>query len=174
MTYAISLYFLFPALIISFGLYSLIAWIMAKRRNKDLKSAVVIGPAISITILILYVCTPYMPKFLPNGSHSQPFDSDLWIADDSILVKEGITNRQKMLGDVIENVLPGKSKNEIIRNLGLTSDDTNHPVLDDLNQPTLVFYFGPARKDFMGVQAEYLKVYLDPSEHFTKYEHYEW
>lgn len=165
LAYALSLFLIFPALIIISGLYSLILWIMSKWRNKDLKSAIVIGPTISATILILYVCSPYLPKFLPNGSHLQPFDSELWIADDSIVVREGITNRQTMLGDVVENVLPGKSRNEIIRLLGLSSDDSN--------QPTLVFYLGPARRDSMGVQAEWLKIYLNHSEHFAKYEHYQ-
>lgn len=172
--YAISLYWVFPALVAIFSLYSLIAWIRAKRSNKELKYAVVIGPAISATILILYISSPYMPKFLPNGSHSQSFVSDLWIADDSTLVRDGITNRQKMLGDVIKRVLPGKTKNEIIRHLGLTSEDKNHPSLDDQNQPALVFYLGPARRDSMGSQAEYLKVYLDPSGHYIKYKHYQW
>ena len=174
MAYVLSLYLLLPALVIIFGLYSLIAWAISKKKNKDLKSAVVIGPTISVTILFLYVCSSYMPQFLPNGSYSQPFDSELWIADDAIVVKEGITNRQKMLGDVVGNVLPGKSRNEIIRNLGLFSNDSNHPLVDDLNQPTLVFYLGPARRDFKGVSAEWLRIYLDPSGHFEKYEHYEW
>lgn len=162
MAYALSLYFLFPALIVIFGLYSLIASIRAKRRNKDLKSAVVIGPTISVAILFLYVCSPYMPKFLPNGSHSQSFNSDLWIADDSILARDGITNRQKMLGDVIDNVLPGKSRNEIIKLLGLSSDDTN--------QPALLFYLGPARGDSSGIEVERLRVHLAPSGNFEKYE----
>lgn len=166
MAYALSLFLIFPALVIIFGLYSLVAWTMAKWKDKGLSSAVVIGPTISVTILILYVCSPYLPEFLPNGSHSQSFDSDSWIADDSILVRDGITNRQKMLGDAVGNILPGKSRNEIIRLLGLSSDDSN--------QPTLVFYLGPARRDFMGVQAEWLKVYLDPSGHFAKYEFYLW
>jgi hypothetical protein len=173
MAYAISL-LVFPAIIVISSLYSLIAWIISKKRNKDLKSAVVIGPTISVTILILYVCTPYLPKFLPNGSHLQPFNSELWIADDSIIMKDGITNRQKMIGDVTKNILPGKSRNEIISHLGLFSDDSNHPLIDDLNQPTLVFYLGPARRDFMGVSAEWLRVYLDPSGHFEKYELYRW
>jgi hypothetical protein len=153
---------LFFALVITFNLYSLIVWIMAKWRNRDLNSAVAIGPTISLTILILFLCAPYMPKFLPNGSHLQPFDSELWIADDSILVRDGITNRQKMLGDVIEKVLPGKSRNEIIRLLGLSSDDSN--------QPTLLFYLGPARGDSSGIAVEWLKIHLGPNGNFEKYE----
>jgi hypothetical protein len=172
-TYNLSI-FVFSALIVILNIYSLIAWILGKRRNKNLNSAVIIGPTISVTILFLYVCSPYLPKFLPNGSYSQPFNSELWIADDSLLVNEGITNRQKMLGDVVDNVLPGKTKNEIIRNLGLFSNDSGHPLIDDLNQQTLVFYLGPARRDFKGVSAEWLRIYLDPSGHFEKYEHYEW
>ena len=153
---------LFSALIISSTLYSLIAWALAKKRNKILNPAIAIGPTISLTILIGFLSTPYVPSFLPSGSHLQPFNSELWIADDSTLLLEGITNRQKMLGDVVENILPGKSKNEIIRNLGLFSDDSN--------QPTLFFYLGPARGDFSGITVEWLKVYLDTSGYFEKYE----
>ena len=162
MTYALSLYLLFPALIIIFGSYSLLAWIISKKKNKNVNSAVAIGPAISATILILYICSPYLPKFLPNGSYLQPFNSELWIADDSLLVRDGITNRQKMLGDVIENVLPGKSRNDIIRLLGLSSDDSN--------QRNLRFYLGPARGDYFGVDVEWLVIYLDPSGNFEKHE----
>ena len=172
--YFLTLFLLFPAFIITFGVYSLILWFRAKKRNKSLNPAVVIGPTLSVTVLFLYLCAPFMPKFLPNGSHSKPFNSDLWIADDSILVRDGITDRQKMLGDVVDKVLPGKTKNEIIRHLGLFSDGSNHHVFDDINQPALVFYLGPARRDFKGVKAEWLKVYLDPAGHFVKYEHYQW
>jgi hypothetical protein len=160
-TYPFSL-FLFIALIIISSLYSLITWVLAKKRNKDLHPAVAIGPAISLTILIGFLSAPYMPKFLPSGSHLQPFDSELWIADDSTIMREGINDRQKMLGDVVENILPGKSRNEIIRLLGLSSDDSN--------QPTLLFYLGPARGDFFGVEVEWLEVYLDLSGNFEKYE----
>lgn len=160
-TYTLSL-LLFLVLIVIFNLYSLIAWVMVKRENKDLNPVVVIGPTISVTILILYVCSPFMPKFLPNGSYLQSFDSDLWIGDDSTVLREGITDRQKMLGDVVENILAGKSRNDIIRLLGLSSDDSN--------QPTLLYYLGPARGDFFGVEVEWLEVYLDSSGRYQKYE----
>jgi len=160
-TYALSLY-LFIALIIISNLYSLISWILTKRKNRALNPAIAIGPIISFTIFIGLLCAPYMPKFLPSGSHLQPFNSELWIADDSTIIREGITNRQKMLGDVIENILPGKSRNEIIKLLGLSSDDSS--------QPTLLFYLGPARGDFFGAEVEWLEVYLDLSENFKKYE----
>jgi hypothetical protein len=159
--YQISL-IVFSVLIVICNLYSLIAWVLSKRRNKSLNSAVAIGPTISVTILFLYVCSPYMPQFLPNGSHLQAFNSELWIADDSIIVNDGITVRQKMLGDVVENVLPGKSRNEIIRLLGLSSDDSY--------QSTLLFYLGPARGDSSGIEVEHLRVYLDHSKKYEKYE----
>lgn len=159
-TYALSL-FLFIAVIIISSLYSLINWFLSKRRNKDLNPAIAIGPVISFTILIGLLCAPYMPKFLPSGSHLKPFNSELWIADDSTIMREGINDRQKMLGDVVENILPGKSRNEIIRHLGLSSDDSL--------QPTLRFYLGPARGHFW-VLEEWLEVYLDSSGHFAKYE----
>ena len=153
---------LFSALIISSTLYSLIAWGLAKKRNKISNPAIAIGPTISLTILIGFLSAPYMPSFLTSGSHLEPFNSELWIADDSTLLHEGINDRQKMLGDVVKNILPGKSRNEIIRLLGLSSDDSN--------QPALRFYLGPARGDFSGITVEWLKVYLDTSGYFEKYE----
>jgi len=159
--YQISL-IVFSVFIVICNLYSLITWVLSKRRSKSLNTAVAIGPTISVTILFLYVCSPYMPQFLPNGSHLQPFNSELWIADNSIIVNDGITDRQKMLGDVVENVLPGKSRNEIIRLLGLSSDDSD--------QPTLLFYLGPARGDSSGIEVEHLRVYLDHSGKFEKYD----
>jgi hypothetical protein len=161
--YTLSL-FLFIALIITANLYSLISWILTKKRNRDLSPAITIGPVISFTILIGFLCAPYMPKFLPSGSNLQPFNSELWIADDSTIMREGINDRQKMLGDVVGNILPGKSRNQIIRLLGLSSDDSN--------QPTLLFYLGPARGDFFGVEVEWLEVYLDLSGNFKRYEVY--
>ena len=107
-----------------------------------MRPIVVVGPAISFTILVGYAVASYI-QVLPNGSHLQAFDSEIWIANDySILDREEITNRQKMLGDVVENILPGKSRNEIIKLLGLSSDDSL--------QPTLLFYLGPARGAFFG------------------------
>lgn len=122
---------------------------------------IAIGPAVSLTIIIIWNIKPYMPSFLPSGSHLQSFNTELWVADDSIVVNEGITTRQKMLGDVVENILPGKSRNEIIRQLGLSSDDSN--------QPTLNYYLGPLRGDFSEMHIEFLKVHFDPSGHYEKY-----
>jgi hypothetical protein len=155
---------LFPFLIfvVAINVYSLAALIWAKVKKMTMHPIVAIGPAISFTILVGFVLAPYMPSFLPSGSHLQTFDSELWIADDSTVAREGITNRQKMLGDVVENILPGKSRNGIIRLLGLSSDDSH--------QSTLLFYLGPARGDFFGVEMEWLKVHLDSSGNFEKHE----
>ena len=155
---------LFPFLIfvVAINVYSLAALIWAKVKKMTMHPIVAIGPAISFTILVGFVLAPYMPSFLPSGSHLQTFDSELWIADDSTVAREGITNRQKMLGDVVDNILPGKSRNGIIRLLGLSSDDSH--------QSTLLFYLGPARGDFFGVEMEWLKVHLDSSGNFEKHE----
>jgi hypothetical protein len=155
---------LFPFLIfvVAINVYSLAALIWAKVKKMTMHPIVAIGPVISFTILVGFVLAPYMPSFLPSGSHLQTFDSELWIADDSTVAREGITNRQKMLGDVVENILPGKSRNGIIRLLGLSSDDSH--------QSALLFYLGPARGDFFGVEMEWLKVHLDSSGNFEKHE----
>lgn len=158
--YAASIWFFFGFVALS-NLYSVIAFIRAKWKRKAISSSIIIGPILSLTILIMWSTEPYIPKILPSGSHLQSFDSDLWLADDSTVLKEGITDRQKMLGDVVEHVLPGKSRNEIIRLLGLSSDDSN--------QATLNYYLGSARGDFSGIHIESLKIHFDASGYFKKY-----
>jgi len=160
-TYAMSL-LPFLIYVVATNVYSLAALIWAKIKKTTMHPIVSMGPAISFTILVGFVLAPCMPRFLPSGSHLQSFDSELWIADNSTVMREGINDRQKMLGDVVENILPGKSRNEIIRLLGLSSDDSH--------QPTLLFYLGPARGDSSGIAVEWLKVYLGPSGNFEKYE----
>lgn len=159
-TYALSL-LLFLVLIAASNLYSVVAVIISKINKKKINPLVAMGPVISFTILMGFAFAPYMPKFLPSGSHLQSFDSELWISENSTEMKEGINERQKMLGDVVENILPGKTRNEIIRELGLSSDDSN--------QPALLYYLGPARADFFGVEVEWLNIYFDPSGHYEKY-----
>lgn len=156
-----SSYWLFTALVVLSNLYSLIAFIWAKWRRNTLHPMIAMGPALSLTIIIIWNIKPYMPSFLPSGSHLQSFNSELWIADDSTVMKEDITARQKMVGDVVENILPGKSRNEIIRLLGLSSDDSH--------QPTLNYYLGPLRGDFSEIHIEILKIHFNPSGHYEKY-----
>ena len=158
--YARSVLF-FVGLVALSHLYTMIAFIRAKWNKKEMHPIIAIGPAISLTLMIIWNIKPYIPTFLPSGSYLRPFNSELWIADDSTIAREGITVRQKMLGDVVDNILPGKSRNEILRLLGLSSDDSL--------QPTLRFYLGPARGVFFR-EVEWLKVYLDHSGHFTNYE----
>ena len=159
-TYALSL-LLFLALIAVSNLYSLAALITAKIKKKKINPLVTLGPTISVTILLGFAMAPYMPKFLPSGSHLQSFDSELWISENSTEMKDGINERQKMLGDVVEHILPGKTRNEIIMLLGLSSDDSN--------QPALLYYLGPARADFFEVEVEWLNIYFDPSGHYERY-----
>ena len=157
MPYLSTFFFSFVALA---NLYSLIAFTRSKWKRKEIKPLIIIGPAISLMILVLFALKPYIPQILPSGSHILQFDSDSWIADDSVIVNDGITTRQKMVGDVVNRVLPGKTRNKIIRLLGLSSDDSN--------QATLNYYLGPARGDFPGMHIEFLKVHFDLSDHYKK------
>lgn len=159
--YALSI-LVFVGLVGVSHLYSLIAVILAKLKKKELHPLVMMGPAISSMIMIGFIMAPVMPKFLPTGSHLKAFDSEQWIDENSTEMRDGINERQKMLGDAVENILPGKSRNEIIRLLGLSSDDSN--------QSTLLYYLGPARADFFGVEDEWLEVYFDPAGKFEKYQ----
>lgn len=159
-TYALSL-LLFIVLVVVANVYSLFALFRSKIKKIEIHPASVIGPALSFTILAGFACAPFMPDFLPSGSHLRPFNSEAWIDEHSMEPKGGITERQKMLGDVVDTILPGKSRNEIIRLLGLSSDDSN--------QPALLYYLGPARGDFFGVEVEWLDITLDSTGHYEKH-----
>jgi len=160
MIYALSL-LVFTALVGLSNLYSVTAFILARRRKKSVSQWVAVGPAISFTILLGFAMAPLMPKFLPSGSYLKPFNSETWIHDNATMMMGGITERQKMLGDVIENILPGKTRNEIIRLLGLSSDDSN--------QKALLYYLGPARGDFFGLEVEWLIIELDAGGHYQNF-----
>lgn len=156
-----TIFIYFTLFVLLSNLYSVIYFPVAKWKRKRIHPTVIIGPSILMSIIILGLLIPFMPTVLPSGSHLRAFDSEIWISDASTIVKDGITERQKMLGDVVENILPGKPRNEIIRLLGLSSDDSL--------QPTLLFYLGPVRGDNLRIHSEFLKIHFVPSGHYKKY-----
>lgn len=70
-----------------------------------------------LVLLILPSCSN--KSEFPNGSDLRKFDSAIW-QNESSTEPDGnlISEREKMLKDLVENVLPGKTKNEIEKFLG--------------------------------------------------------
>jgi len=101
---------------------------------------------------------------LPKGSNLIKFGSTVWQENNSFVPDDkGISERQKMLKDLVENVLPKKTEDEIEKLLGT-------PYEKSINGD-LIYYLGPERDSYFGnIDSECLLICLDKSSMFKKYE----
>lgn len=103
---------------------------------------------------------------LPSGSRVMTFDGATWKDEESAsYVRGDITPRQKMLADIVENVLPGKTRVEIEAELG-PSMDTRY---FESKGRDLIYITGPERGPF-GIDSEWLLIWLDESGRFARYD----
>jgi hypothetical protein len=104
---------------------------------------------------------------LPSGSHLQRFDSAQW-NDEAASEPAGgdISVRQKMLGDVVNNVLPGRDRRELEQMLGPSLDT---PYFASTGRD-LIYLLGRERDSMFGVDSEWLLIWLDGSGRFERYQ----
>lgn len=103
---------------------------------------------------------------LPSGSDIRTFDSLIWRDKSSVQSDDNsISEREKMLKDLVENVLPGKTKNEIENLLGKSLETSYFKSIDK----DLIYYLGPQRDNFMNIDSEWLLIWLDASGKFKEY-----
>lgn len=102
------------------------------------------------------VCKLSYCRGLPTGSFAMAFDRQAWApmprGDSSI------KDRQKMLADVIKNVVAGNTYDEIRAELGPTEDAS---WLDESGGDILSYYMGPARDDMIPIDGEVLVIHFD-------------
>jgi hypothetical protein len=99
------------------------------------------------------------------GSYLRDFDSSEWLRPGAFLSPRiGITPRQKMLGAVVEKVLPGRTRSEIEAALG-PSEAT--PYFKSMGYD-LVYVTGPER-GLMSIDYEWLLIWLDKTGHFDHF-----
>lgn len=104
---------------------------------------------------------------LPSGSHLQRFDSAQWKHETASEPADGdISVRQKMLGDVVGNVLEGRSRREVEAMRG--------PPLETWYFAStgrdLIYLRGRERDSMFGVDSEWLLIWLDGSGRVERYE----
>ena len=103
---------------------------------------------------------------LPNGSNLKKFNSRIWKTSNSIQGdKNLVSEREKMLQDLIYNVLPNKNKDEIEQLLGKSLDT---PYFQSIHKD-LIYYLGPERDNVINIDSEWLLIWLDKSNKFKKY-----
>src|SRR5574337_1903561 len=91
---------------------------------------------------------------LPASSYEKKFDSASWKDEASWSGIDRPTPRQQMLGDLVNNVLPGKSRAEVLEILGPPSQAKMTHAAD------LVWCLGIERGLF-GIDSEWLFVWFD-------------
>lgn len=153
-----------------FGLVSLIMIFRAGRRKKTASKIAITGAYFLLSYIMLTPITfavhVYLPEALPAGSGARTFDSTFWKAKNATLWNDGISVREQMLKDVIENVLPEKNKKQIEDQLG-PSLKTNY--FSEINKD-LIYYLGPERGSLFNIDSEWLLIWLDEKGRFEHYE----
>ena len=127
--------------------------------------------SISMFTIVLFVCLlKYVPlplpvRPLPTGSDLLIFNSHKWKMKASTHSNKGISEREKMLKDLCEKVLPGESKSQIIDLLG---EPLNTSYFKDINKD-MIYFLGPERDMFFAIDGEWLLIWLDETGYFEKY-----
>jgi hypothetical protein len=102
----------------------------------------------------------------PFGSQLLRFDREVWLDEGSSESADRITERQRMIRDVVEDVLPGKQGHEIEALLG--------PSLETAYfQSTgrdLIYYLGRERQSLFSIDSEWLLIWLDDRDEFERAE----
>ena len=97
----------------------IIAWVRGVPLSTGYRAFVSVTTAGIMSCIFAFVLVSVLPRPLPSGSHELPFDSSQWKDPRSEhYVANEITPRQKMLADVVSNVLPGRTREQIEQALG--------------------------------------------------------
>jgi len=126
-----------------------------------------IGLVISFVSTILVLCAAKLiERGLPTGSWLATFDSIAWCNPDAArYVKNDITIRQKMLGDVVSHVLPGHSRAQIEVRLGPSLDTAYFRQ----SGRDMIYALGPERDSIFVADDEWLLIWLDHDGRFERY-----
>ena len=71
-----------------------------------------------------------------------------------------------MLGDVVRNVLPGSTRDQLEANLGYATE----PLEESGGLRAMDYETGPQRDSIMRIDSEWLRVWIDDSDRFVRYE----
>src|SRR5687767_10445498 len=168
--YALTLPLTLLALLV-LGCWGAIGLFMSRTRNSPRQARHRSMLGISILGLLLfgsaYGLSAAIRGALPSGSHLQRFDSAQWKGEAaSESAGDDISVRQKMLGDVVGNLLPGRDRRGLEEMLGPSLDT---PYFANTGRD-LIYLLGPERDSMFGVDSEWLLIWLDDSGRFERYQ----
>jgi hypothetical protein len=157
-------------LIVFFGLVgtlvSPVGMAICKFKGKSFPAWVFIGPTLLFaTFIFLFTKQLMGSPSLPRGSHQEEFDSKVWSSKTSTKLKNKITDREKMLGSIVEDRLPGKTRIEIQALLGSSERGAKFANL----KPDFIYSLGPKSNSFIPLDSEWLLIWLDPQGNYKSY-----
>ena len=114
-----------------------------------------------LLLLVSFLAVCGCSRSLPDGSYEKSFDEVLWKSPQGLEADVArITPRQKMLGDLVDKHLVGKSRKEIIAILGEPSTKMD----PDGTGPALSYPTGIERGSGIRIDSEWLLIYFDSSD----------
>lgn len=144
-----------------FGLAAKTRWPVWSQKAR--RGAALAGASVA-TVAVVVLVAGFVHGPLPTGSRASRFDTLAWRTSPAFGAGD-ITPRQKMLADVVEQVLPGKSRKEIEAALG-PSEDTDYFAETGRD---LIYMTGPERDTIFSIDSEWLLIWLDDSGRFEHY-----
>jgi hypothetical protein len=104
---------------------------------------------------------------LPAGSCLLAFDATVWQdPSSSEFVKDDITPRQKMLNQVVREVIPGRTRAEVEALLGPSLDT---PYFASIGRD-LIYVTGPQRDSLFAIDSEWLLIWLDQQGRVARFD----
>ncbi len=139
-----------------------------------------LGGAAAMPLAVVGVCWVLLAiasSGLPHGSDRAAFDSAKWRAADGdewrgAHVDKGrgrsdVSVRQEMIKDLVENVLPGKTKEEIAVLLGPSVQTGYFSSKADRD---FIYTTGPERTSIFAIDSEWLLIWVGEDGRFARYE----
>jgi hypothetical protein len=151
-------------------MFGAIGWAISSARSRPVRPSapsLIIVPLTAILIFgLVFGLRAIVADVLPTGSYAQAFEAEAWQSQESAeLVRGDITPRQKMLGAVVQEVLPGSHRSQIEDALGPSLDT---PYFRS-NGRDLIYRTGLERDSLFGIDSEWLLIWLDEAGHFSRF-----
>jgi len=150
------------------ALWAGIAWLSTHddSRVKAHRERLIVSAAGVTLFLAVFGLARAIQGALPTGSRLLVFDRSTWLDPASSEFVDGdITQRQKMLADVVNHLLAGRSCDEAENLLGPSLET---PYFNSTGRD-LIYVTGPERDSFMAIDSEWLLIWCDPSGQFERY-----
>lgn len=148
-------------------IFAAIATVRRKSMSDRLYSFSVSVITSVIVVVMMTVLARFLPREFPTGSDLLTFDSKTWISDNGNNLDDYLmTPRQKMLRSTIEEYVQNRTREQVLSALGRPTD-TNYFKASGRD---LIYYLGPERDSFLGIDSEWLLIWFNEDGKVRKYQ----